>query len=918
MSTNPAPIVVGVDGSSPSRRALEWAAREAAARQCPLRIVHAFQWPLTNELMGPPAVGPPDAGLQHAAETLLSTTAFRARKLAPAVDIRTALPAGPPAAALIDASHDAALLVVGHRGLGGFAGLLVGSVGVQTAAHAACPVIIVRDSHPDEADDRNETGPAPGQVVFGVDGSDLSSLAVEFAFGYAALHRLGVTAVNVYQLPALAAPSDAWLVAYDAPGGREDQTRLLDEALAGYRDKYPDVPLRQIVRHGQPAAVLVAESAGAAMTVVGSRSRGGFAGLLLGSTSQSVLHHAAGPVAIVRARRTRHDDASAPSRQGAPTEPGLARATTRPTALATTAPAERDPAGGDAADTGAPPVSSFAKSLFTGRLPATMVMPYPRLRGDEQRRVDALIGEAREFLDASYDPVKVEQQRWVGDDIIRGLGERGLLGLYVAPEYGGQGLSQTGYCRVMEEFGGYDGSLSVVMGVHQSIGMKPIHLFGSDDQKARFLPDLAAGRKLAGFALTEPGAGSDMRGITTHAERQADGSHVLNGEKRWIGNGGKDVVCVFARSDTGPVALIVEKGMPGFDSPERYDTLGLRGNDLRRLTFRDVRVPKDNVLGEPGDGLRIAMHTLNRGRMSLGTGVVGATKRLIDLAIEHTTTREQFGRPLAEFELVEDKISWMVSYLYGFESMAYLTTGLVDAGVPDYSLESAMAKIAGSEFHWYAVNRVFQLLGGQAYMADSPAAQALRDSRVFPIFEGSNDVLRAFVALAGLKTVADEVSDLRHLDLADPIGSIGVLADYVTQRVRRRVRPDRLDTAHPTLARHADRVADQVGQLRATAEKLLRIHGRDIQMRQRQQKRLAHAVIDIYAQIATISRTTALFDDCGVEASGQERYIAGTFCERAAARVADQFDRVDDNDDTQTHSIARLAYNRGGYSPRVH
>jgi acyl-CoA dehydrogenase family protein 9 len=289
-----------------------------------------------------------------------------------------------------------------------------------------------------------------------------------------------------------------------------------------------------------------------------------------------------------------------------------------------------------------------------------------------------------------------------------------------------------------------------------------------------------------------------------------------------------------------------------------------------------------------------------------------------DLAIEHTTTREQFGRPLADFELVEDKVAWMVSYLYGFEAMAYLTTGLVDAGVPDYSVESAMAKIAGSEFHWYAVNRVFQLLGGKAYMADSPAAKALRDSRVFPIFEGSNDVLRAFVALSGLKTVADEVADLRHLNLTDPIGSIGVLADYVGHRVRRRMRPDRLDTAHPTLARHADRVAEQVGQLRATAEKLLRIHGHDIQSRQRQQKRLAQAVIDIYAQIATISRTTALFDQRGVEASGQERYIAGTFCDRAAGRVAEQLDRVDDNDDTQSHAIARLAYNHGGYTPRLH
>ncbi len=145
-----------------------------------------------------------------------------------------------------------------------------------------------------------------------------------------------------------------------------------------------------------------------------------------------------------------------------------------------------------------------------------------------------------------------------------------------------------------------------------------------------------------------------------------------------------------------------------------------------------------------------------------------------------------------------------------------------------------------------------------------------------------------------------------------------MLADYVTQRVRRRMRPDRLDTTHPTLARHADRVAEQVGQLRATAEKLLRIHGTDIQSRQRQQKRLTHAVIDIYAQIATISRTTALFDQRGVEASGQERYIASTFCDRAAGRVAEQFDRVDDNDDTQTHAIARLAYNKGGYTPRLH
>jgi nucleotide-binding universal stress UspA family protein len=211
MTTNPAAaIVVGLDGSPHSLRALAWATREAVARQCPLRIVHAFLLPPTNELIGPPAVGPPDAGLQHAAERVLSAAAAWARAAAPTLDVSTDLPADVPAAALIDASHDAALVVVGHRGLGGFTGLLVGSVGVQTAAHAACPVIVVRDSNPDGRPDidQGEDRPAAGYVVVGVDGSDLSSLAVDFAFAHAALHGLGVVAVHVYWLPAFTASSD--------------------------------------------------------------------------------------------------------------------------------------------------------------------------------------------------------------------------------------------------------------------------------------------------------------------------------------------------------------------------------------------------------------------------------------------------------------------------------------------------------------------------------------------------------------------------------------------------------------------------------------------------------------------------------------------------------------------------------------
>jgi nucleotide-binding universal stress UspA family protein len=194
--------------------------------------------------LGPPALGPPDAGLQHAAEQILFTAADRARRAAPALDIRTDLPVGAPAAALIEASRDAALLVVGHRGLGGFTGLLVGSVGVQAAAHAVCPVIVVRDN------DGVDPGPAIGQVVVGVDGSELSSLAIDFAFTHAARRDLGVTAVHVYQSPAIPAAAEPRLVVYDGDDSRHDL--LLSEALAGYSDKYPDVPVLRKVVPGLP------------------------------------------------------------------------------------------------------------------------------------------------------------------------------------------------------------------------------------------------------------------------------------------------------------------------------------------------------------------------------------------------------------------------------------------------------------------------------------------------------------------------------------------------------------------------------------------------------------------------------------------------------------------------------------------
>jgi alkylation response protein AidB-like acyl-CoA dehydrogenase len=563
-------------------------------------------------------------------------------------------------------------------------------------------------------------------------------------------------------------------------------------------------------------------------------------------------------------------------------------------------------------------VTSFSKALALGEIHEELVFPYPLPDEVEAEKVRGLIKRFRDYAAENIDARAIDTEGWIEDQVYRDLGEIGITGLYVPEEYGGQGLSQTGYARVFEAVGGASGSLTIGLGVHQSIGFKGIALYGSDEQKERFLPDLAAGRKLAGFALTEPNAGSDAYNIESRAVLQPDGSWVLNGEKRYIGNGGRgDVFTVFARAEVDGkdrhIALILEKGMKGFESGDRYDTMGLRGNDLRPLYFKDVRVPPENVLGEPGEGFRIAMQILNNGRIGLGTGAVGLAKRLIDLTIDHVNTRRQFGHALADFDMVEDKVGWMVSYLFGLESMAYLTTGLIDAGIEDYSVESAMAKVTGTEFVWYLANRAMQLKGGAGYMKTEPYELIMRDIRIFPIFEGANDVMRSFTALSVLKPLGDELEALGDFDLGDPVGTLGAWAGYVGGRLKREVRPDKISLAHDELSELADPVADQVKRFRAVGESVLRKHGKGIVDQGMTHKRLADAMSDIYAQIAVLSRVGSIFEDQGVEASGQERYIAQTFCSRAARRVDLELDKVESNDDERMHSIARLAYKRGEY-----
>ncbi|MFC4149467.1 universal stress protein [Micromonospora mangrovi] len=288
-SRSGAPVVVGVDGSPSALDAVRVAAREAAARHRPLRVVHAFIWPLLGTPLGPVPGGPPDAGLQQQALSLLDEAVDEARKVSTDVVVTGEVVAGAPVAVLRRESRDAALLVLGHRGLGGFAELLVGSVAVQVTARADCPVLVVRGE-----------ARADGPVVVGVDGSPLSHEAIGFAFAEAAQRGTILVAVHAWLYPAPVGPGDIVPLVYDVDTLRAEEERVLVESLAGWSERYPEVPVRHRLVAGTAARVLVEESTDAQLTVVGAHGRGALGGLLLGSVSHAVLHHARSPLAIVR------------------------------------------------------------------------------------------------------------------------------------------------------------------------------------------------------------------------------------------------------------------------------------------------------------------------------------------------------------------------------------------------------------------------------------------------------------------------------------------------------------------------------------------------------------------------------------------------------------------------------------------
>src|SRR5262249_62406564 len=303
-----------------------------------------------------------------------------------------------------------------------------------------------------------------------------------------------------------------------------------------------------------------------------------------------------------------------------------------------------------------------------------------------------------------------------------------------------------------------------------TIGITGLLPHGPEEQKKRWLPKLASGEMLGAFALTEPEAGSDAASIRTTADYdEKTDTFVLNGTKHWISNGGfASFFTVFARdirlegrdAHRRITAFVVTKDLGGVIPGKEERKLGLKGSSTVPIEFQNVKVPASHVLGERGNGFKIAVEILNRGRTSLGAGCVGGSKAMIRLAAEQATQRRQFGSRIADFEMIRGKFARMVVATYALESMVYLTAGLIDRGLADYSLEGACCKIFGTESVWQTINDALQIAGGNGFMEEYPYERALRDSRVNMIFEGTNEILRMLVALSGMRDVGEDLKEV--------------------------------------------------------------------------------------------------------------------------------------------------------------
>lgn len=565
---------------------------------------------------------------------------------------------------------------------------------------------------------------------------------------------------------------------------------------------------------------------------------------------------------------------------------------------------------------------SFLRGLFIGDLSFGRLCRIPPLSADRQETLSMILDSVRRFLAEHGEQFRnFDREGAQPDEYVAALAELGLFGLIVPEEHGGLGCSAREYARVLEEISRADASTSLTLGAHSSIGMKGVLLFGTDEQKARYLPALATGEKRAAFCLTEAGSGSDAASITTRAQKQPDGSWLLTGEKIWITNGSfAELFTVFARSgDTeGDItAFIVERSFGGVSSGPKEDKMGIRASATCSVRFDSVRVPAENVLGAPGGGFKIAMAILNNGRTGLGGGCVGAMKRCIELATAHAVQRKQFGRPLSSFGLIQDKLARMAVLCYATEAVVQRVAHLIDSGEEDFSLEAAVSKVFGTEALWSVADEALQIAGGNGFMREYPFERIVRDSRINRIFEGTNEILRLYVGLTGAKEAGSYLERIGHgvgAAFSEPSAAMSAITDYASKRIVQYV-PQMAQGGHleeGELAPLFRILAKYSAAFARGVDASVRRYRRGIAEEQLVVKRLADCAIDLFVGWCVLSRVDAELA-AKAPTAPQAVKLATIFIHDLKRRVNQNLRRIIHNEDDNVRALAAAVIERGGF-----
>lgn len=513
-----------------------------------------------------------------------------------------------------------------------------------------------------------------------------------------------------------------------------------------------------------------------------------------------------------------------------------------------------------------PSEMGVVKNFFWGNLREELLFPYPQMdkvSADERRECDELVAKLKMYLKEEHPAVEIDQEQYIPEWVIKKLFDMGVLGMTIPKSHGGLGMGITSYNRVLETLGTRCGSTAVMVSAHQSIGCKAVMLYGTDEQKERWLPKLAR-EWLSAFCLSEPQVGCDAGGQETTIRLSDDGEHyIINGEKKWATSGaisglftvmGKQMIDGKERV----TAVVCTPDMDGIDIfSKNRSKMCIRGTWQARIKFTDVKVPKANLLHKEGKGLNVALTCLNYGRCTLSAGMLGGAKTAMDQSIKWSQTRYQFGRPIADFELVKQKIARMSSLCYAMDSVLYMTTGMLDRHDEDIMLETAICKVFCSEMGWRTVDNALQIMGGEGTMAENELERIFRDSRINTIVEGANEVMQSFIFAYGGKQLAEKMLGIK--DMADNkkftptmIKAALPLGREVFLGIRNKA--PSMSKLHPSLSPYGARMCRLISELTYQFKIISKKKDAAIVTAQVTQARLADAAMYLHAWACTLSR----------------------------------------------------------------